>query len=56
MTKKAKIRILGVLCLLIGIGIGYFSENTILHFLAGALVGFGTITVISGKIAIGHRL
>ena len=56
MTKKNKIRILGFLCLLLGISIGYFSENTFMHFIAGALVGFGIITLITGKIAIIHRL
>jgi len=56
MTKKARNRIIGILCIIIGIGIGYFSENSIVHILAGALVGFGTMTLITGKIAILHRL
>lgn len=55
MRNTTKFRILAACYLILGISILYFSDNSILHFFAGALVGFGVITVISGKIGFRYK-
>ena len=49
-----KVRILGIVILLIGASEMYFCENDLIDFIAGTFVGAGFIFTLTGRIAIGN--